>query len=163
MVNKQLIKEVKQLQKMAGILKEEDTQKKRTLELKEKIGEKLQHAIEDYLEDLGLREITSEERPKFEKGLGFTKTTPSDAFYNKLVTGFHSTTPDDDPRRSDPRHNDQRVIYSLRIYKPNERFNLSTLRGFIKQAKAECKTEKFQLFDYLNRSNQDILLSITIR
>ena len=145
---------------MGGINEDEG---KRTLERKEEIAEKLQYAIEDYLEDLGLREITPEERPKFQKGLGFTKTTPSDAFINKVSTNFHFMTPEDDPKRNDPRHNDQDVGYSLRIYKPNERFNISTLRGFIKQAKQESKAEGFQFFDTLNRSNQDILFGVTIR
>jgi len=136
---------------------------KGTLDQKEKIIEKLQYAIEDYLEDLGLRELSDEEKPKFQKGLGFTKTTPSDAFINKTRTDFHSMTPDDDPKRSDPRHNDQQVTYGLRIYRPNERFNLSTLRSLIQQAKREAKAEEFRFFDKLNRSNQDILFSATIR
>jgi hypothetical protein len=136
---------------------------KGTLDQKEKIIEKLQYAIEDYLEDLGLRELSDEEKPKFQKGLGFTKTTPSDAFINKTRTGFHFMTSDDDPRRSDPRHNDQEVTYGLRIYKPNERFNLSTLRSLIQQAKREAKAGEFRFFDKLNRSNQDILFSATIR
>jgi len=136
---------------------------KGTLDQKEKIVEKLQYAIEDYLEDLGLKEISIEERPKFEKGLGYTKTTPSDAFFNKTRTHFHYLTSDDDPKRSDPRHNDQEVTYGLRIYKPNERFNISTLRSFIKQAKVEAQAEGFRFFDKLNRSNQDILFSVTVR
>lgn len=136
---------------------------KGTLDQKEKIIEKLQYAIEDYLEDLGLRELSDEEKPKFQKGLGFTKTTPSDAFINKTRTDFHYMTSDDDLRRSDPRHNDQQVTYGLRIYRPNERFNLSTLRSLIQQAKREAKAEEFRFFDKLNRSNQDILFSATIR
>ena len=136
---------------------------KRTLERKEEIAEKLQYAIEDYLEDLGLRELSPEEKPKFQKGLGFTQTTPSDAFINKTRTHFHLMTPDDDPKRNDSRHNDQEVTYGLRIYKPNEKFNISTLRGFIQQAKREAKAEGFRFFDKLNRSNQDILFRATIR
>ena len=136
---------------------------KGTLDQKEKIIEKLQYAIEDYLEDLGLRELSDEEKPKFQKGLGFTKTTPEDAFMNKVRIGFHFLTPDEDPRRNDPRHDDQEVHYSLRIYKPNERFNIGTLRGFIKQAKAEAHAKEFRFFDKLNRSNQDILFNVTVR
>lgn len=137
--------------------------KKRTLEQREKIGEKLQYAVEDYLEDIGLKEISSEERPRFQKGLGRTQTTIPDTFTNKVTTGLHSTAPDDDPRREDPRHNDQEVHYSLRIYNPNEKFNISTLRSFIKQAKREAASQGFRFFDTLRRSNQDILLSVTIR
>lgn len=142
---------------------EDEAKKKGTLDKKEKIGERLQYAIEEYLGDLGLRELSSEEKPKFQKGLGFTKTTPDDAFMNKLRIGFHFLTPDDDPRRNDTRHDDQEVNYSLRIYRPNERFNINTLRGFITQAKREAKAEGFRFFDKLNRSNQDILFSATIR
>ena len=146
-----------------GNINEAEPQKKGTLDQKEKIAEKLQYAIEDYLEDIGLKEISVEERPKFEKGHGYTKTAPSDAFFNKTRTHFHYLTPDEDPKRSDPRHNDQEVTYGLRIYRPNEKFNISTIRSFIKQAKKEAKAEGFRFFDKLNRSNQDILCSVTIR
>lgn len=142
---------------------EAEPRKKGTLDQKEKIVEKLQYAIEDYLEDLGLKELSDEEKPKFQKGLGFTQTTPSDAFINKTRTGFHVTASDDDPRRSDPRHNDQQVTYGLRIYKPNEKFNISTLRSFIQQAKREAKAEGFRFSDTVRRSNQDILCSVTVR
>jgi len=142
---------------------EEQPKKKGTLDQKEKIVEKLQYAIEDYLEDIGLRELSKEERPKFQKGLGFTQTTPSDAFINKSGIGFHVTAPDDDPRRSDPRHNDQEAYYSLRIYRPNQKFNFSTLRGFIQQAKREAKAEGFRFSDTVRRSNQDILCNIIVR
>ena len=146
-----------------GGINEAEPRKKGTLDQKEKIVEKLQYAIEDYLEDLGLKELSDEEKPKFQKGLGFTQTTPSDAFINKTRTGFHVTASDDDPRRSDPRHNDQQVTYGLRIYKPNEKFNISTLRSFIQQAKREAKAEGFRFSDTVRRSNQDILCSVTVR
>ena len=183
------LNEVKRFQKIAGLLKEDDygvgtdydessdsesddtdamdgineDGEKRTLEQREKIGEKLQYAVEDYLEDIGLREISNEERPKFQKGLGRTQTTVPDTFTNKVTIGLHSTAPDDDPRREDPRHNDQEVHYSLRIYNPNEKFNISTLRSFIKQTKREAASQGFRFFDTLRRSNRDILLSVTIR
>jgi hypothetical protein len=190
MKDKSLMKEVRQLQKIAGILKEDEGEgtdydessdsesddtdamggineaeprKKGTLDQKEKIIEKLKYAIEDYLEDIGLKELSKEERPKFQKGLGFTQTTLSDTFFNQSGIRFHATAPDDDPRRDDPRHNDQEAFYSLRIYKPNERFNLSTLRGFIQQAKREAKAEGFRFYDTVRRSNQDILCSVTVR
>ena len=67
------------------------------------------------------------------------------------------------PRRNDPRRNDQEAVYSLRIYKPNEKFNISTLRGFIQQAKKEAKAEGFRFFDTVRRSNQDILCNVTVR
>ena len=146
-----------------GNINETEPRKKGTLDQKEKIVEKLQYAIEDYLEDIGLKELSKEERPKFQKGLGFTQTTPSDVFFNKTGISFHATTPDDDPRRNDPRHNDQEAVYSLRIYKPNEKFNISTLRGFIQQAKKEAKAEGFRFFDTVRRSNQDILCNVTVR
>ena len=147
---------------MDGI-NEAEPRKKGTLDQKEKIIEKLKYAIEDYLEDIGLRELSKEERPKFQKGLGFTQTTLSDTFFNQSGIRFHATAPDDDPRRDDPRHNDQEAFYGLRIYKPNERFNLSTLRGFIQQAKREAKAEGFRFYDTVRRSNQDILCSVTVR
>ena len=142
---------------------EDEAKKKGTLEKKEKIGERLQYAIEDYLEDLGLRELSSEEKPKFQKGLGRTQTTVPDTFVNKLGASFHYMTPDDDPRREDPKHGDQQVTYSLRIYKPNEKFNISTLRGFIQQAKREAQAEGFRFLDTVRRSNQDILVAVIIR
>ena len=142
---------------------EAEPRKKGTLDQKEKIVGKLQHAIEDYLKDLGLRKIPDEETPKFEKGFGFTRTTPSDAFNDKVRVGFHFMTPDDDPKRNDPRHNDQEVHYNLRIYKPNERFNTGTLRSFIQQAKREAQKEGFWFYDKVNRSNQDITFRLTVR
>lgn len=146
-----------------GGINEVEPRKKGTLDQKEKIVEKLQYDIENYLEDLGLKELSDGEKPRFQKGLGFTQTTPSNAFINKTGTGFRGTAPDDDPRRSDPRHNDQQVTYGLRIYKPNEKFNISTLRSFIQQAKREAKAEGFRFFDTVRRSNQDILCSVVVR
>jgi len=142
---------------------EDQPKKKGTLDQKEKIVEKLQYTIEDYLEDLGLRKIPDEETPKFEKGFGFTRTTPSDVFNDKVSVGFHFMTPDDDPKRNDPRHNDQEVHYNLRIYKPNERFNIGTLRSFIQQAKREAQKEGFWFYDKVNRSNRDITFRLTVR
>jgi hypothetical protein len=142
---------------------EDQPKRKGTLDQKESIVKKLQDTIGDYLEDLGLRKIPDEETPKFERGFGFTRTTPSDAFNDKVTVGFHFMTPDDDPKRSDPRHNDQEVHYNLRIYKPNERFNTGTLRGFIQQAKREAQKEGFWFYDRVNRSNQDTTFRLTVR
>lgn len=144
-------------------INEDEPKKKGTLDKKEKIGERLQSAVKDYLESIGLREISKEEKPKFQKGLGRTQTTVPDTFVNKVGFNFHYMTSDDDPRREDPRHDDQEVTYGLRIYKPNEKFNISTLRGFIQQAKREAKAEGFRFFDTVRRSNQDILVGIIIR
>jgi hypothetical protein len=144
-------------------INEDEPEKKSTLDKKEKIGERLQSAVKDYLESIGLREISKEEKPKFQKGLGRTQTTVPDTFVNKVGVNFHYMTSDDDPRREDPRHDDQEVTYGLRIYKPNEKFNISTLRGFIQQAKREAKSEGFRFFDTVRRSNQDILVGVIIR
>ena len=141
----------------------DEAKKKGTLDNKEEIGEKLQSAVKDYLESIGLREISKEEKPKFQKGLGRTQTTIPDTFVSKVGVNFHYMTSDDDPRREDPRHDDQEVTYGLRIYKPNEKFNISTLRGFIQQAKREAQAEGFRFLDTVRRSNQDILVGIIIR
>jgi len=127
------------------------------------IAQKVQSEVDSYLNSLGYKKISDQEWPKFEKGHGYTRSTPTNAYGDTLKTWpNHWNDSNDEENFDNQNYEGRNVVYNLRVFKPSEDFDFKKLSSIIRSGEKEATSKGAAAFKSLTRSNQDIIAKFDI-
>jgi hypothetical protein len=165
-MKKQLMSEVRQLQKLAGLLKENWhlDEEKDDLDLKSRmqIAQKTKDEIDSYLDSLGCKRISNEEAPSTKQNVP-NRLTSINTYTDSIKTEpNHWNDSSDDANFDNQNHEGRIVSYNLRIYAPSENFDYKKISSIIRSAEKEAKSKGAAAFAKLSRSYKDVMVQFTI-